>query len=72
VGPATRDCSPRDSFVPAALATCDPADRVGVMAAFMKGFTADQKARDKKYNDAANQRKRDCELEKAKTRRSSA
>jgi hypothetical protein len=42
------------------------------MAAFMKGFTADQKARDKKYNDAANQRKRDCELEKAKTRRSSA
>ena len=47
VGPATRDCSPRDSFVPAALATCDPADRVGVMAAFMKGFTADQKARDK-------------------------
>ena len=72
VGPATRDCSPRDSFVPAALATCDPANRVGVMAAFMKGFTADQKARDKKYNDVANQRKRDRELEKAKTRRLSA
>jgi hypothetical protein len=38
------------------------------MAAFMERFTAEQKARRKKHNDATNQRKRDRELLAAKAR----
>jgi hypothetical protein len=38
------------------------------MAAFLVRFAAEQKARQKKHNDATNQRKRDRELLAAKTR----
>ncbi len=40
------------------------------MAAFMERFSAEQKAKRKKSNDATNQRKRDRELLAAKARAS--
>jgi hypothetical protein len=49
-----------------ALSATQPLD--GAMAAFMERFTAEQKARRKKHNDATNQRKRDRELLAAKAR----
>jgi transposase len=71
--PAVAVASPMTSAIPdrlaCALSPTQPLDgRGGAMAAFMARFSAEQKARRKKHNDATNQRKRDRELLVAKAR----